>query len=316
MPEFHRPVLLDEVVSLLDLQPGKKVVDCTLGGGGHAKAILSRIIPGGQFVGIDRDSDAIEHARKQLSQFEGSFSLVRGDFSDIGRILGDLGIVPVDGILFDLGVSSHQLDTPERGFSFSSPAPLDMRMDLSQPQTAADLVNTLSERELAQLIYVHSDERWAARIAKFIVESRQKAPVTTTAELADVVSRAIPARFHPPKTHPATRTFQAIRVALNSEMEALDNGLQAAVDALKDGGRVAVISYHSLEDRKVKQFFAAQSSRCQCPPRMPECVCGARQILKILTKKPVIPTPEEIGANPRARSAKLRVAEKVGQTNI
>jgi 16S rRNA (cytosine1402-N4)-methyltransferase len=309
--EYHRPVLLSEVLQWLDPKPGDVFVDCTLGGAGHSKVILSRILPGGHLVGIDRDSDAIEQAGAELAEFADSVTLARGDFGDLARILGEVRAGPVKGVLFDLGVSSHQLDTPERGFSFSAPAPLDMRMDQAQPTTAGDLVNGLSERELAQLIFVHSDERWAARIAKAIVERRQKEPISTTSELAEIVRGAIPAKFHPPKTHPATRTFQALRIAVNTELESLQAGLEAAVEALAGSGRIAVISYHSLEDRIVKQFFAAKTGRCQCPPAFPQCVCGAKETLRVLTRKPVLPTPEETEENPRARSAKLRVAERV-----
>lgn len=313
MRQFHRPVLSDEVVRLLDPQPGDTFVDCTLGGAGHAKAILSRITPGGRLVGIDQDQDAIERARLELEEFAEAAILVKGNFADLGQILLDLEITSVDGVLFDLGVSSHQLETPERGFSFAAPAPLDMRMDTSQPVTAADLVNQLSERELADLIYRYSDERWAVRIAKFIVAQRQKTPIRTTTELAEIVSGAIPAKAHPPKTHPATRTFQSLRIAVNAELDALEKGLKSAAEVLADGRRVAVISYHSLEDRVVKQFFAFASGRCQCPPGLPVCVCGAEQFLKVLTKKPILPTAEEIEVNPRARSAKLRVAEKISR---
>lgn len=314
MQEFHRPVLLDEVLELLDPKPGGIFVDCTLGGAGHAKAVLSRILPGGRLIGVDRDQEAIDHAQSELSSFRESISLVKGDFTELDSILKNLGMDSVDGFLFDLGVSSHQLDERERGFSFSASAPLDMRMDKSQPTTAADLVNDLSEQELADLIYIHSDERWARRIAKVIVARRKSSPITTTADLAEIVAQAIPRAAHPPKTHAATRTFQALRIAVNAEMEAIDNGLRAAVDALSIGGRICVISYHSLEDRKVKQFFAAGTGRCTCPKGLPQCVCGAQQTLKVLTRKPVLPTAEEIEANPRARSAKLRAAEKVGPT--
>ena len=316
MRQYHHPVLLDEVIGILDPHLGGIYVDCTLGGAGHAKNILSRIIPGGRLVGIDRDEDAIAHARSELAEFSENIILVQGDFAQLDQILHDLGIKEVDGVLFDLGVSSHQLDTPERGFSFTAPAPLDMRMGMTQTTTAADLVNSLSERELADLIYIHSDERWARRIARAIVERREKSPIRTTTELAEIVSRAIPASAHPPRTHPATRVFQALRLVVNSELEALDKGLAAAADALKPGGRMCVLSYHSLEDRRVKQFFQAASGRCQCPPNLPQCVCGAKQILKVLTKKPVTPSPEEIEENPRSRSARLRCAEKVGPTGL
>ena len=316
MEQFHRPVLLDEVIRLLAPRPGGTYVDCTLGGAGHAKAILSRILPGGHLVGIDRDKDAIEYASRELADLSGSVSLVQGDFADLESILRDLRISSIDGALFDLGVSSHQLETPERGFSLMSPGPLDMRMDVSQPVTAADLVNRLSERELADLIYTHSDERWARRIARAIVARRKAAPIRTTTELAEIVAAAIPKSAQPSKIHPATRTFLALRTVVNSEFEALDKGLAAAADALNIGGRLCVISYHSLEDRKVKRFFAAASGRCQCPPGLPECTCGARLSLRVLTKKPVTPTREEIERNPRSRSAKLRAAEKVAATEL
>jgi 16S rRNA (cytosine1402-N4)-methyltransferase len=309
--EYHRPVLLDEVTGLLDPKPGGVFVDCTLGGGGHARAVLQRIVPGGRLIGIDRDGDAIERATQELAEFADNVTLVRGDFGDLKDILNDLQVGPVNGVTQDLGVSSYQLETRERGFSFSSDAPLDMRMDTDQSVTAAELVNTLPERELAQLIFIHSDERWAARIARAIVERRQQEPVRTTSQLAEIVRRAIPAKFHPPKIHPATRTFQALRLVVNSELEQLDRGLAAAADVLDEGGKLVVISYHSLEDRKVKQFFAAQSGRCQCPPALPQCVCGAKETLRVITRKPVTATPEEIESNPRARSAKLRAAQKV-----
>lgn len=309
--EYHLPVLLNEVIRLFDPKPGQTYVDCTLGGGGHAKAILSRITPGGHLIGIDRDQDALDKVKPEFDEFSGSVSLVRGDFADLEQILKDLGISSVDGVLFDLGVSSHQLDAGERGFSFSVFAPLDMRMDQRQPRTAADLVNQLPEKELADLIYQNSDERWSRRIAKAIVERRQNSPILTTKDLAEIVSSVIPRGAHPQKIHPATRTFQALRIAVNSEMEQIDRGFAAAVAALKPGGVVSIISYHSLEDRKAKQFLAVAAGRCQCPPGLPACVCGAQQVVKILTKKPVVPTPEEIEANPRSRSAKLRVAQKI-----
>jgi len=313
-PQFHRPVLLDEALRLLDPRPGGTYLDCTLGGAGHAKALLSRILPGGRLVGIDRDRDAIEHGRLELAEFGGSVTLIQGNFADLQRILGGLSIGPIDGAMFDLGVSSHQLDTAERGFSFSVPAALDMRMDVTQPATAAHLVNRLPERELAALIYAHSDERWARRIARAIVQRRQTEEIRTTTELVEVVVAAIPARSRRGPIHPATRTFQALRIAVNCELESLEKGLAAAAEALKVGGRICAISYHSLEDRIVKRFFALASGRCQCPPGLPECVCGARRFLRVLTKKPVRPTPGEIEANPRSRSAKLRAAERVAAT--
>lgn len=305
--------MLKEVVSLLDPKPGQIFVDCTLGGAGHTKAILSRIIPGGCAIGVDRDQDAIEQAQRELEEFKDNVKLVRGDFAELAEILRSLSIESVNGILFDLGVSSHQLDVPERGFSFQSPAPLDMRMDKTQPITAADLVNRLPEKELADMIYIHSDERFSRRIAKAIVNRREKSPIKTTTELAEIVASAVPGGRRE-KIHPATRTFQSLRIAVNNEMEALDSALTAAADALVEGGRMCVISYHSLEDRRVKQFFALGSGQCHCPSGLPVCVCGRKQFLKVVTRKPVVPTEDEIYLNPRARSAKLRCAEKIALT--
>ncbi|MEN6521380.1 MAG: 16S rRNA (cytosine(1402)-N(4))-methyltransferase RsmH [Armatimonadota bacterium] len=311
MGQYHRPVLLDEVIEFLDPQPGQIFIDCTLGGAGHTKAILSRIIPGGCVIGIDRDQDSINQAQRELEQFKDNVILVRRDFADLDAILEELSIESVNGVLMDLGVSSHQLDEPERGFSFQAPAPLDMRMDRNEPETAADLVNRLPEKELADLIYIHSDERWSRRIARAIVRAREKSPITMTTELAEIVASAVPGGRRE-KIHPATRTFQALRIAVNREMEALDMALEAAARALAIGGRMCVISYHSLEDRRVKQFFIAGSGRCQCPPGLPVCTCGSKQFLEVLTRRPVVPGDEEIEANPRARSAKMRCAEKVG----
>ena len=313
MQEYHRPALLKETVDLLAPKPGQVFVDCTLGGAGHTKAILSRIIPGGCIIGVDRDQDAIEQAQKELEEFKDNVKLVRGDFANLAEILRSLSIESVNGILFDLGVSSHQLDVPERGFSFQAQAPLDMRMDKTQPTTAADLVNRLPEKELADMIYIHSDERFSKRIARAIVNHREKSPIKTTTELAEIVASAIPGGRRE-KIHPATRTFQALRIAVNNEMEALDSALMAAADALVEGGRMCVISYHSLEDRRVKQFFTLASGQCHCPSDMPVCVCGRKQLLKVITRKPVVPTEDEIYSNPRARSAKLRCAEKIALT--
>ncbi len=311
MPVYHRPVLLDEVIRLLSPHPGGVYVDCTFGGGGHAEAILNGILPGGRLIGLDRDQDAIENARQHLAEHGENLILVRGAFSELESVLREQKVETVDGVLFDLGVSSHQLDVPDRGFSFASPAPLDMRMDVSQSVTAADLVNSLPERELADLIYTNSDERWSRRIASAIVRRRKEQPISTTTELAELVVSVVPRKSQPTRIHPATRTFQALRIAVNSEIDQLKGGLEAAGRMLAIHGRLVAISYHSLEDRVVKEFFAAGSGRCQCPPELPQCVCGARQYLEVLTRKPITPTEDEIGANPRARSAKLRAAKKV-----
>jgi 16S rRNA (cytosine1402-N4)-methyltransferase len=312
MPVYHKPVLLKEILEFLGPEPGGVYVDCTLGGGGHSRAILERIQPTGRLVGIDQDQDSIDFVRQSLGEVSGQVDLVRGNFSELGDILERLGIDGVDGILFDLGVSSHQLDVAERGFSFAQDAPLDMRMSQENPITAADLVNKLPEKELADIIWIHSDERFSRRIARAIVAARTECPIATTRQLAEIVRLAIPPAARPKDIHPATRTFQALRIEVNAEMPSLDEGLLQAAEALKMGGRMCVISYHSLEDRKTKQFYRQMSGQCVCPPGLPVCACGAREILKTLTRKPVTPSPEEIDENPRARSAKLRVAERVG----
>lgn len=312
MPDYHKPVLLNETIELLGPQPGGVYVDCTLGGGGHSGTILERILPNGRLIGIDQDQESIDFVSQNLANFTGNVDLVLGNFSDLRNILDRLEVDKVDGVLFDLGVSSHQLDKAERGFSFSQDAPLDMRMSLENPVTAGDLVNSLSEKELADLIWIHSDERFSRRIARAIVQARAKKKIETTWELAEIVKHAIPPAARPKDIHPATRTFQALRIEVNSEMQALDAGLEQAVDALKVGGRIVVISYHSLEDRRTKNFFKLMSGQCVCPPGLPVCACGPRAIVKILTKKPVTASSEEINENPRARSAKLRAAERVG----
>jgi 16S rRNA (cytosine1402-N4)-methyltransferase len=311
--EFHRPALLSEVIEILDPHPGGVYVDCTFGGGGHARAILERIGPGGRLVGIDRDQDAIERATTEFAGYGDSLILVHGNFANLENILRGLSIGRVAGVILDLGVSSFQLDTQERGFSLSGQAPIDMRMDKTEPTTAAELLAKLPEQELADLIRRYSDERWAKRIARMIVRRRQESPIRTTDELAAIVAGAIPAAAHPPNIHPATRTFQALRIAVNREMESLEQGLSGAAKVLEVGGRLLAISWHSIEDRAVKQFFAAGLGRCQCPRGLPQCVCGARQYLRVITKKPVTPSAAEVQENPRARSAKLRAAEKIDE---
>ncbi|MDO8587977.1 MAG: 16S rRNA (cytosine(1402)-N(4))-methyltransferase RsmH [Armatimonadota bacterium] len=311
MPVFHKPVLLNEVIGYLAPKPGGVYADCTLGGGGYAEEILSRGGPDGVLIGIDRDEAAIEQASRVLSKYGQRAKLVRADFRDLRTILDSLGVSKLDGVAYDLGVSGYQLETGERGFSLMLDAPLDMRMDRSQELTAADLVSRLPERELADLIKTHSDERWARRIARRIAETRARGPISTTKQLADLVAGAIPRAAWPPGRHPATRTFQALRIAVNTETEALEKSLREGIEALSIGGRAVVVSYHSGEDRIVKRTFRLMSGHCECPPALPECACGAKKLIKILTKKPVVPSPEEIKDNPRARSARLRAAEKV-----
>lgn len=308
MPEFHVPVMLDEVLSFLEPQSGRTFIDCTLGGGGHSLAIVERILPDGRLIGIDRDEEALHAAAERLSRYSENVILEKGNFSDLEAIAEKLDIRAVNGILFDLGVSSHQLDAGERGFSFRLDAPLDMRMDTSQRVTAEELVNSLSERHLAELIRDYGEERWAKRIAKFIVERR---PIRTTTELTEAILAAVPSGARSETIHPATRTFQALRIAVNRELDSLQTALDSAIRLLASGGRVCVLSYHSLEDRIVKECFAKRAGKCACPPGFPVCACGAKKEIKILTKKPVTATDEEVRANPRARSAKLRVAEKI-----
>ena len=311
MPEYHVPVMVDEVLSFLQPRSGQTFIDCTVGGGGHALEIVKRILPDGKLIGIDQDEAALVASRDVLKQYSGNVILEKGNFSDLEAIAGRLGIQSVDGALFDLGVSSHQLEAAERGFSFRQDAPLDMRMDPTQPITARELVNSLPERELAELIRTFGEDRWAKRIAKFIVDRRARGPIETTRELAGAILAAIPVGARTEHIHPATRTFQALRIAVNCELEVLQAGLEQAISLLAQGGRVVVLSYHSLEDRIVKDTFSKYAGKCECPPGLPMCVCGAERIVKILTRRPVVPAEDEIRSNPRARSAKLRAAEKV-----
>ena len=283
-------------------------MDATLGAGGHARLLLEAVQPGGRLLAIDRDPAAVAGGRIQLSGFEPPATVVGGDFGDLDHIARSHGFAQVDAVLFDLGVSSMQLDDPARGFSFRGEGPLDMRMDPDNPVTAAQLANQLPERELAGLIRRLGEERWAARIAGFIVKRR---PLRTTRDLAAAVEAAVPRAAWPRDIHPATRTFQALRMSVNDELGSLGNGLKSALSILTPGGRMAAISFHSLEDRTVKTFFIAESKDCVCPPQQPVCTCAHRASLRIVTRRPVLPDEEEIRANPRARSARLRVAERI-----
>jgi len=305
----HRPVLLRETIESLAVKHGGLFVDCTVGLGGHSEAIL-QASPDAQVLGIDRDEEALELARERLAEFGGRFRAVRADFRELTRVLATAEVKAVRGILADLGVSSLQLDSPSRGFSFRHEAPLDMRMDLLSGETAAELLGRLSEVEIARLIFEYGEERHSRRIARRIVERREAGePVTSTTELAKLVERAIGGKKR--RIHPATRTFQALRIAVNRELEGLDQFVADAIDALEPHGRLAVISFHSLEDRIIKRTLLKLSGRCQCPPRLPQCACGARQAVEILTRRPLTPTEDEIAENPRARSAKLRVAARL-----
>lgn len=302
----------DEVVRFLAPKPGGIYLDGTLGGGGHAALIAERCIPeGGVLIGIDQDREALEAAGRRLAGYESGVRLLHGNFSELERHLATLGIERLDGFLLDLGVSSHQLDSAGRGFSFQQDAPLDMRMDTSSGATAAELLNGLPEQELERIIRDYGEERWARRIAAFIVKARGTAPLERTLQLADIVKGAIPKAKWEERIHPATRTFQALRIAVNRELESLEQGLRAAIERLNPEGRGVVISFHSLEDRIVKQTFRDYASGCICPRHLPLCVCGRKPRVRLLTGRPVTATEEEIAGNPRARSAKLRAIEKL-----
>ena len=306
----HVSVLLDECIENLAIKPDGIYVDGTLGLGGHSYEIASRLTTG-RLIGIDRDETAIARAGERLAPFAGKITLVHGNFSDTASILDDLGIDAVDGMLFDLGVSSPQLDEAERGFSYMSDAPLDMRMDRSEGLTAYDVVNDYSADRLNRIFWDYGEERYARRISAAIVAAREKKPVETTFELVDIIKGALPAAALREKQHPAKRCFQAIRIAVNDELGAISALMDTAPDKLKLGGRLCVISFHSLEDRIVKSGIAARENGCTCPREAPICTCGFIKTLKSVCRKPILPGADEIERNPRARSAKLRVAERV-----
>jgi 16S rRNA (cytosine1402-N4)-methyltransferase len=303
---IHKPVLLSEAVEALQAQPGKRYVDCTLGSGGHASAILEKILPDGQLLGIDADPEAIDIAKPRLADYIGSTIIINDNFANIETICRENNFFPVHGILFDLGLSSTQLEISERGFSFQHDGPLDMRFSPAQELTAADIVNNLPEDKLSQIIKTYGEERYNKRIARCIVKSR---PISSTLQLASVVEKAIGSRHG--KIHPATRTFMALRIAVNRELENLATALKQTVNCLDHRGRLVVISYHSLEDRIAKQFMIRESKGCLCPPETPVCQCGHMPSLKIISKKAITPSLTEIKLNPRSRSAKLRVAERL-----
>jgi len=302
----HVPVLVDEVLTYLAPRPGAVIVDATVGEGGHAEAILHRIAPAGRLIGLDRDADAVHLAEERLRLFGQNVMLYQANFEDLDQALDAAGVGAVDGVLFDIGVSTRQLFEPSRGFSFDRVGALDMRMDQGQETTAADLVNTLSERELADLIYRYGEERASRKIARQIVARR---PLRTTRDLTRAVEAAVGSSRG--RVHPATRTFQALRIATNGETQALERGLPQAIHRLRPGGRLCAIAFHSLEDRIVKQILAKFSRGCTCSPDLPACRCEGRRLIRVLTKKPVTPSPAEIRRNPRARSARLRAAERL-----
>jgi len=310
MSAFHTPVLAGEVVQFLRPAPGMTLVDATAGGGGHSALLAARIGPAGTLVMVDRDPAALEAAGARLADCEARIVRIQGNFRRLPELLRGAGIGEVDGILLDLGVSSHQLDTPERGFSFRFDAPLDARMNPGEGESAADILQRADVQQLRRILWEYGEERWAARIARRIVEQRVREPIRTTGQLAEIVKGAIPRKAWPRDIHPASRTFMALRIAVNDELGALQEALDGSAPLLRGGGRIAVISYHSLEDRIVKRTFQRLSGRCQCPPGLPICQCGASSILTVVTRRPVTPGEAEVRSNPRSRSARLRVAER------
>jgi 16S rRNA (cytosine1402-N4)-methyltransferase len=311
--EFHHvPVLLEPTMKSLALKSDGIYVDGTLGGGGHSENILLRTEPSGKLIGIDQDDEALAAAGARLEKFGDRFIAVKANFSQMKQVLSDLNIHEVDGILLDIGVSSHQLDEAGRGFSYMTDAPLDMRMDQnSNKKTAADLLAELSEEEIANLIYKYGEERYSRRIAKQIIEYRKKQPILTTFQLVDLIRKAMPKVKNKEKQHPAKRTFQALRIAVNDELGVLERALDDALGLLKTGGRLSIITFHSLEDRIVKERFRIWAKGCTCPPDFPVCVCGKVPTVKIINRKPIVADEEELTLNPRSRSAKLRCVEKL-----
>lgn len=311
MTEFHHiPIMLGEVLELLAPERGGIFVDGTLGGGGHSEGILKRLTDG-RLYGIDRDGEAIAAASERLKPFGDKFKAIRGNFFDMKSLLANEGVTGVEGILLDLGVSSYQLDTPERGFSYHEEAPLDMRMDDRASLSAYDVVNGYSHGELTRIIRDYGEERYAAKVASAIVREREREPINSTTKLADIIKYAIPAANRREGPHPARRTFQAIRIEVNGELAELDKAIRGAHDLLNPGGVMAVITFHSLEDRIVKQRFASFCTGCICPPDFPQCVCGRTPAGRLVNRKPIEADPKELEANVRSRSAKLRIIEKI-----
>lgn len=307
----HKSVLLQECIDALNIRPDGIYLDGTLGGAGHSSQIARRLTEGGRLIGVDRDRTALAAAKERLAPYADRVTLVHSNFAEIDAILDSLGIPAVDGMLFDLGVSSPQLDDASRGFSYMADAPLDMRMDKDDALTAGEVVNTWPQGELRRILYDYGEERYAPQIAAAICRAREKAPIETTLELVDIIRSAMPAQALREKQHPAKRSFQAIRIAVNDELGAVSRMMQAAVGRLNPGGRLAVITFHSLEDRIVKSKMQQAARGCTCPPEFPVCVCGKKPLVKLVTRKPIVSGPAELEENPRARSAKLRVAEKL-----
>ena len=306
----HKSVLLEDTIEGLNIKPDGIYVDGTLGGAGHSSEIVKRLGEDGRLIGIDQDGEAIEAATKRLKPYKDKVTIVRSNYAQMKEVLRDLGIPKVDGILLDLGVSSYQLDNAERGFTYREDVPLDMRMDQRQTKTAKDIVNDYSEMELYHIIRNYGEDKFAKNIAKHIVKARQKAPIETTGQLIEVIKAAIPKKVRATGGHPAKKTFQAIRIELNHELDVLKNNLEDMIDLLNDEGRIAIITFHSLEDRIVKNIFRTSERPCICPPEFPVCVCGRVSKGKVITRKPIVPGKEELEENSRSKSAKLRVFER------
>lgn len=310
MEFVHKSIMLEEVIESLAIKPNGIYVDGTLGGAGHSSEIVKRLGEDGRLIGIDQDGEAIEAATKRLKPYKDKVTIVRSNYAQMKEVLRDLGIPKVDGILLDLGVSSYQLDNAERGFTYREDVPLDMRMDQRQTKTAKDIVNDYSKMELYHIIRNYGEDKFAKNIAKHIVQARQKAPIETTGQLIEVIKAAIPKKVRATGGHPAKKTFQAIRIELNHELDVLKNNLEDMIDLLNDEGRIAIITFHSLEDRIVKNIFRTSERPCICPPEFPVCVCGRVSKGKVITRKPIVPGKEELEENSRSKSAKLRVFER------
>ena len=310
MEFVHKSIMLEEVIESLAIKPNGIYVDGTLGGAGHSSEIVKRLGEDGRLIGIDQDGEAIEAATKRLKPYKDKVTIVRSNYAQMKEVLRDLGIPKVDGILLDLGVSSYQLDNAERGFTYREDVPLDMRMDQRNTKTAADIVNEYSEMELYRMIRDYGEDRFAKNIAKHIVRARAKKPIETTGELCEIIKAAIPAKMRAGTGHPAKQTFQALRIELNHELDVLTQSIDGMIDRLAPGGRLCIITFHSLEDRIVKTRFRTNENPCICPPGFPVCVCGRISKGKVITRKPILPSEQEMEENSRSKSAKLRVFEK------
>ena len=309
----HVPVLLQETIKSLNVKENGIYIDGTIGGGGHSFEIAKLLRPekGAKLIGLDQDEDAIESSKNKLAPYQSLLTVVRSNYSNIKAVLDELNVEFADGILLDLGVSSHQLDEAERGFSYMDDAPLDMRMDRRNTLSAYEVVNGYSEHDLFRIIRDYGEDRFAQNIAKNIVKKREEGPIKTTFELRDIISASIPMKVKKTGGHPAKRTFQAVRIEVNHELDVLEDTLDTMIDILAPGGRLCIITFHSLEDRIVKNIFKRNENPCTCPPDFPVCVCGKKSKGRVITRKPILPTPEEMETNPRSKSAKLRVFEKV-----